>query len=113
MCSIFYISSKNTALLFSCNERRGARAGVTLKRVRPFSAHCVHCRHQTQKRSHIKKKKKQRRREGAAGGDDIMCTAAKMQPHKNNGLHSVSCHVTNPGSVDLFLDLDPWCLWMR
>lgn len=95
---------KDYTLVFRCNERGGSRAGVSLTRVHPYSPQAS----DIQEESYQKEKKKQR--EGAAGGDDIMCTAAKMQPHKNKGLHSAPCHVTNTGSVRLFLDL--WCLWM-
>lgn len=40
----------------------GVRAALSLSRLHPLPAHCVHCRHQTKKRSDIRKKKK---RDGA------------------------------------------------
>lgn len=90
------------SLFSDCNKRgRGSRAGVSLTSVHPFLAHCVHCRHQTQKRSRIQKKKKQREwaREQQVGVD-IMCTAAKLELHRV--WKSASHHVTNTGSEHLF-----------
>lgn len=87
-----YISLTNTAPLFSSNERGGARAGVSLTRVRPFSAHCVHCRHQTQKRSHIKKRKKNRGKERGSsrwGWHNVHCSK-NAAPQKQRVTFSVA-----------------------
>lgn len=55
-----------------------------------LSAHCVCCRQQTQKMwSEMRREKKNRQTEWESSRwDDIMCTAAKLQPHRNKGLHS-------------------------
>lgn len=55
-----------------------------------LSAHCVCCRQQTQKMwSEMRREEKNRQTEWESSRwDDIMCTAAKLQPHRNKGLHS-------------------------
>lgn len=62
MCSIFLKTNVERILPFYSVviKRGGVRAALSLSRLHPLPARSVHCRHQTKKRSDIKKKKKQR-----------------------------------------------------